>query len=128
MRELEMRQRVERFLRSRLRAMLLPATLGLGLAAGACDSDGLNVDDGGDPPAKHDAGSVATKYMAQSPDAGPGLPPVTPDYMAQMSDAATSPADTGMVLRYMAQMPADATPDLDRNVALYMAQLPLPRS
>jgi len=89
MREQEMRQRIEQFLQSRLRAMVLPATLGLGLALGACNSDGLSNDDGGDQPAKTDSGTVGMKYMAQLPDAGP---------------------------------------DSDRMVALYMAQLPLPRS
>ena len=108
MREQEMRQRVERFLQTRLRKMLLPATLGLGLAVGACNSDGLNADDGGDQAVKNDSGTVGMKYSAQIPDAGPDLP--------------------GIALRYMAQMPADAAPDSERMVALYMAQLPLPRS
>ena len=119
MREQEMRQRVERFLQTRLRSMLLPATLGLGLAVGACNSDALSADDGGDPAAKHDSGSVAAKYMTPIPDAGPELPVATPDYMAQM------PADSGPALRYMAQMPRDAAQELDdRNAAIYMAQLP----
>jgi hypothetical protein len=119
MREREMRQRVERFLQARLRNMLLPATLGLGLAVGACNSDPLSVDDGGNQDTKQDSGSVTTKYMAQIPDAGPELPVAMPDYMAQM------PPDSGPVLRYMAQMPPDAAPDLG-PVAVYMA--PLPRS
>jgi len=118
MREREMRQRVERFLQTRLRSMLLPATLGLGLAVGACNSDPLSADDGGNQDAKQDSGSVTTKYMAQIPDAGPELPLAMPDYMAQM------PPDSGPVLRYMAQMPPDAAPDSGRSVALYMAQLP----
>jgi len=118
MREREMRQRVEHFLQTRLRSMLLPATLGLGLAVGACNSDPLSADDGGDQTAKKDSGSVVTRYMAQMPDAGPELPAATPDYMAQM------PADSGPVLRYMAQMPADAAPDLGRSVAVYSAPLP----
>jgi len=124
MREREMRQRVERFLQTRLRSMLLPATLGLGLAVGACNSDALSADDGGndggDPSAKQDSGSVVAKYMAQLPDAGP-VP--TPDYMAQMPDASIK-LDTGMVLRYMAQMPADAS----QVVAVYSAPVPATRS
>ena len=120
MREQEMRLRVERFLQTRLRSMLLPATLGLGLAVGACNSDGLSADDGGNPTTKQDSGSVATKYMAQIPDAGPELPAAQPDYMAEI------PRDSGPVLRYMAQMPADAAPDLERGVTVYSA--PLPRS
>ena len=104
MREREMRQRVERFFQTRLRSMLLPATLGLGLAVGACNSDGLSVDDGGNQATKKDTGSPAMKYMAQIPDAGPDLPTITPLYMAQVS--------------------TDAAPDTDRMVAVYMAQLP----
>ncbi|HEX7501492.1 MAG TPA: hypothetical protein VF524_14510, partial [Polyangia bacterium] len=68
MREREMRERVERFLQIRLRNMLLPATLGLGLAVGACNTDPLNTDDGGDQIAKKDSGSdsgsTVVKYMA----------------------------------------------------------------
>lgn len=119
MREREMRQRVERFLQTRLRSMLLPATLGLGLAVGACNSDGLNVDDGGDQAVNKDSGSPAMKYMAQIPEAGPELPAITPLYMAQVSDA-------GVAVRYMAQQPADAAPDANQVVAVYSA--PLPRS
>ena len=120
MREREMRQRVERFLQTRLRSMLLPATLGLGLAVGACNSDPLSADDGGGETVKQDSGSVGTKYMAQIPDAGPDLPRATPDYMAQM------PPDSGPgpVLLYMALMPADAASDLGLIVARYGSQVP----
>jgi hypothetical protein len=129
MREREMRERVERFLQTRLRNMLLPATLGLGLAVGACDTAPLDTSDGGDQIVKKDSGSVGMKYMAQIPDAGPDLPAVTPDYMAQMQpDANSALPDSGFALRYMAQQPADAAPDTSRMVALYMAQLPVPRS
>ena len=116
MREREMRLRVERFLQTRLRSMLMPATLGLGLALGGCASDGLNADDGGDPIAKQDAsntdsGSVSVKYMAQQPDAGVG--PIA---------VYSAPApDSGMAVRYMAQQP-DA--DSGGAVAVYLAQLP----
>jgi hypothetical protein len=109
MREREMRQRVERFLQARLRSMLLPATLGLGLAVGGCNSDGPSADDGGDKTVNEDAGSVAPMYLAQIPDAGPDLPMPVPFYGA-------------VTLR------SDAAPDLNRVVALYMAQLPVPRS
>ncbi len=90
MREREMRERVERFLRTRLRNVLLPAALGLGLTVGACNTDGLDASDAGDASAKSDSGTVTTRYMAQQP--------------------------------------ADAAPDTSRIVALYMAQLPVPRS
>jgi hypothetical protein len=144
MREREMRQRIESFLQSRLRKMLAPATIGLGLAMTACPSSGLDPNDDAGALVKKDAGpdqGSAMKYMAQVPDAGLEAPQPQPDYMAQMPDAKpdTSPVlrymaqmpdaspDNTPVLRYMAQMP-DASPDLDRNVALYMAQLPVSRS
>jgi hypothetical protein len=133
-----MRLRVERFLQSRLRRMLMPATMGLGLALGGCTSDGLSADDGGDKKdTAADTGTV-TKYMAQLPDAGPDLqivplyavaiprdagpelPVAQPDYMAQMPDS-------GMVVRYMAVMP-DAGKDLGEMVAMYMAQIPDPQT
>jgi hypothetical protein len=134
MRERDMRLRVERFMQTRLRNMLMPATLGLGLALGGCAGDGLSADDGGDKKdVAADTGTVA-KYMAQAPDtapppvpmygvvapkdAGPELPVAQPDYMAQVPDS-------GMVVRYMAVMP-DAGPDLGM-VALYLAQVPNPQ-
>ncbi len=132
MREREMRQRVERFLQSRLRNMLLPATLGLGLglAVGACDSDALDASDGGGQTAKQDSASADTQaapdsqFTGQS-DAGTAVAM----YMAQLSDAsAAALPDTGLAVRYMAQIPADAAPELGRSVAIYMAQLPVPRS
>jgi hypothetical protein len=131
MREREMRQRVERFLQSRLRNMLLPATLGLGLglAVGACDSDALDASDGGGQTAKQDSASADKQAAPDSQltgqsDAGTAVAM----YMAQLSDASAALPDTGLAVRYMAQMPADAAPDLGRNVAIYMAQLPVPRS
>jgi hypothetical protein len=157
MREREMRQRIERFLQTRLRRMLAPATIGIGLAMTGCPSSDINTtDDGGalvnkdsgtdlgmvavysapapdasGTPANKDSGSplppvptsdagtdqLVTKYLAPVPDAGREASMPQPDYMAQMPDS-------GPVLRYMAQMP-DAAPDLGRNVAIYMAQLPL---
>jgi hypothetical protein len=39
MREQEMRMRVFRFLRVRMRNMIVPATIGIGIAAGACGSN-----------------------------------------------------------------------------------------
>lgn len=140
MREQDMRQRVQRFLQARLRNMLAPATIGLGLAMTACPSSGLDANDDGGAlvnkdgapdqqiavlymaPAPQDgaADQVATKYLAPVPDAGRETGMAQPDYMAQLPDAAP---DAGPVLRYMAQMP-DAAPDTGRMVALYMAQLP----
>jgi hypothetical protein len=98
-----MRLRVERFLQTRLRSMLMPATLGLGLALGGCNSDALNTDDGGNQTVKKDAsntdtGSVSTKYMAQLPDSGTAV-----RYMAQQPDAG------GAVAVYLAQVPPENT-------------------
>jgi hypothetical protein len=103
-----MRQRVEGFLKTRLRSMLIPATLGLGLALSACDSDALNADDGGDPSAQKDSGTV-TKYMAQIPDAA--------------AELSADTRDSGLAVRYSAQM-LDARGDLPGAVAVYTAQMP----
>jgi len=139
MRELDMRQRVEHFLQTRLRSMLAPATLGLGLAMTGCPSSGLDAADDGGALVNKDAGAdqgPVLKYMAQMPDAGLEVSLPQPDYMAQMPDAqqatpiysAPAPdAGPGPVLRYMAQMP-DASPDGREFIPLYMAQLPVGRS
>jgi hypothetical protein len=141
MRELEMRQRVERFLQSRLAKMLMPATLGLGLAVGGCGSntleagqdsavvleagsaDGPSADKQIPPDAKlndlgpeHDAGSINVKYMAQMPDAASDIGGAIALYMAPAPDS-------GAVMRYMAPQPVDAG-NADRAVALYMAPTP----
>jgi hypothetical protein len=110
MQERDMRRRVDHFLRTRLRSMVMPATLGLGLALGGCNSDGLSTDDGGDAVVKKDAGNADNGAVAI--------------YSAVVPDAAPN-ADTGIAVRYMAQMP-DAAPDLGM-VALYLAQIPTPR-
>jgi hypothetical protein len=120
MRERDMRARVERFIQTRLRSMLMPATLGLGMALAGCNGDGLEVDDGGDPIVnkdaadKPDAGAVM-KYLAPIPDAAPDLSGAAPEYIAP-----TPRPDSGPALRYMAQMP-DADPIA---VPLYNAPMP----
>ncbi len=163
MREREMRQRVERFLQSRLRNMLMPATLGLGLALGGCSSNAtMQAVDAGTPTANKDAGSPSANKDAGMPDshagpdtqiadgnqagpdagavdaqtaidagitdAGQGNQDVLPvaKYMAPMLDAAADLRDSGMILRYAAPIARDAAPDI-HVVALYMAQLPIPR-
>jgi hypothetical protein len=118
-----MRLRVERFIQTRLRSMLMPATLGLGMALSGCNSDGLNADDGGDPIVKKDAADnkdtgMVTKYMAMIPDAASELPIAAPEYIAPIVKQ-----DAGIAVRYMAQMP-DASPDLGGMVAVYTAQMP----
>ena len=112
MREQDMRLRIERFMKARLRNMLMPATLGLGLALGGCPGGGMDADDGGDPGTKHDAaastdtGGVGMKYIAQIPDAGPEVPIAVPEYIAPIIKE-----DAGIAVRYMAQIPADAGPE-----------------
>lgn len=154
MREQDMRERVQRFLQTRLRTMLAPATLGLGLSGlvlttTGCPSDGLDANDDGGALVKKDVApdqQMVALYMAPlPPDSGilqgdggrdqvatKYLAPIPdaglemqPEYMAPMPDA--SQGDLGSVMRYMAPMP-DAAPDNGRVIALYMAQLPLPRS
>lgn len=123
MRERDMRLRVERFLQCRLRNMLMPATMGLGLALGGCASDALSADDGGD---QKDVGAVtdtgpSTKYSAPTTDAS--VPPPVALYSVVMpKDAGAELRDSGMVLRYQAVIP-DAAPDLDDSVAIYMAPM-----
>ena len=127
MREKEMRRRVECFLQTRLRRMLAPATLGLGLAMTGCPSVGPSgMDDAsglvsGDASGA-DAHQVAPMYMASIPDAAREASIPQPAYMAPVPDAA---AELPMPQAdYMAQMPVpDAAPD-ERAVALYMAQTP----
>lgn len=138
MRERDMRARVERFIQTRLRSMLMPATLGLGMALSGCNGDGLEVDDGGDPIVNKDAADkqdagTAMKYIAPIPDAAPDLSGPTPEYIAPIPDAApdlanfqpdyiapTPRPDSGIAVRYMAQMP-DADPVA---VPLYNAPMP----
>ena len=122
MRERDMRLRVERFIQTRLRSMLMPATLGLGMALAGCSGDGLSTDDGGEPIAKQDADSkqdsMATpKYIAPMPDAGPDLSGPAPEYIAPIRQ------DGGIAVRYMAQM-QDGSRDPGPMVAVYTAQMP----
>jgi hypothetical protein len=125
-----MRQRVERFLQTRLRSMLMPATLGLGLALGGCGSTAMTSGE--------DSGSTTQKDVATAdqqlppdtniseaggdtwaprPDAGADSGGAIALYMAQLPDS-------GAVMRYMAQQPPDAAPDIGHGVVIYMAIFP----
>ncbi len=71
MREQEMRQRVFQFLKARMRNMLMPATLGLGLAVGGCSQSTALKDS---PDSANDTSATDTAmpipiYMVVSPDA-----------------------------------------------------------
>jgi hypothetical protein len=112
--------------------MVMPATLGLGLALAGCDSDALDTSDDGGETAKKDAGSADQQLppdskFADASGSGADIGGAVMMYMAQMADAGTVLPDSGMVLRYMAQQPKDAGEDLGRFPTLYMAQLPVPR-
>lgn len=118
MREREMRQRVESFLQTRLRAMLMPATLGVGLAIGGCGSNTLNSDDGGKSDVQaasdgklSDASGAVALYMAAMPDAA-------------SDSSGTQTSDAGLVVRYGAPTTSDAGTDASAIVVLYMAQMP----
>jgi hypothetical protein len=125
MREREMHERVQQFLKVRMRAMVLPATLGLSLALAGCPSDGQETsEDGGNPALKQDGGTIAPVYSAAMPDAGKTDAQIT-KYMAPLPDAGINPEymaqlpDAGAAMKYMAQLP-----DAGGAVALYMAQSP----
>lgn len=143
MREQEMRECIGQFLKARMRNMLLPATLGLGLAVSGCEKEASeSTNDGG--PSLVEAGipgPIAPDFMAQMPDAssaaqGPETGAVAlymapmPDAQAIMPDAQTLRPDSQaprpdaqlldakLVTKYVAQLPdATVTPE-------YMAQMP----
>ena len=123
MREQEMRRRIEGFLRARVRTMVAPAALGLGLALSGCNGDALSSNDDASADAHAgaaaDTAAPAVKYMAQLPDAGPELPQPQPDYMAVMPDA-------GIFVRYGSPNVSDGGRDFV-SVPMYFAQLPTSR-
>jgi hypothetical protein len=141
MREQEMRECVGHFLKARMRAMLLPATLGLGLAVAGCDKEALETTDDSGTISQVEAGAgashsdtrmdspmVTPEYMAQMPDAGVA----TALYMAQMPDTGVltkymaQMPDTGVLTKYMAQMPDAREVGIPEMVLRYMAPLPKP--
>lgn len=79
MREQEMRQRVFQFLKARMRNMLMPATLGIGLAVGGCSQSNALKDS---PDSAHDTSATDTAkeslpiplYMVLSPDSNFPVP------------------------------------------------------
>jgi hypothetical protein len=116
MREQDMRQRVQRFLQTRLRSMLAPATIGLGLAMTACPSDGSNSQNDGSALVRKDAEpdqQVATLYMGPLPrdaQSANGEDTAAPDAAAP-DTAAPGGNDSGpdqVVALYIAPLPRDA--------------------
>jgi hypothetical protein len=93
MREQEMRTRALRFLKAQMRNMIMPATVGIGLAVGAC-SDPKSLYMG---PMPNDAGhdAIANEQDARtSPDVSPGPDAVSlDDVLGQDSRDAPSGTD-----------------------------------
>ncbi len=127
MRERDMRDRVQNFLRATMRNVVMPASMGLGLALAGCGGSDEPVSkymgpmpdaSGGDVPIQAD-GPIA-KYMGPMPDGGldgaEGLDAAsinpTPLYMAVQPDG-------GAIGKYMGPMPSDAGP-----APMYMAVQP----
>jgi hypothetical protein len=96
MREQEMRLRVFRFLKARMRNMIMPATIGIGLAVGGCSDS--------------NDGTVVRYAAPVMPDASPDLNPDVAGSWVLNLDVG---ADDGASAR---DLPADArdelTPDL----------------
>ena len=112
MREHEMRMRVFRFLKARMRNMIMPATMGIGLAVGACKTEGLVIQDAqahkdavaipiysavfpdssvsteGDVPRADSAAPRPDLLAADTADAGGGLPVDAPLYSVSFPDVA----------------------------------------
>lgn len=68
MREQEMRERVFKFLKARMRNMIMPATVGLGLAVGGCSSGDGEVKSLYMGPIPSDASSAQSDATAQGND------------------------------------------------------------
>jgi len=110
MREQEMRMRVFQFLKARMRNMLMPATLGLGLAVGGCSNS-------------------AAVYSSPMPDASDTNPPIpiygifSDAWPAYQPDVLPDGSSTGPDADAPPQQPADTAVDgrdgaADESVAL----------
>ena len=128
MREQEMRLRVFRFLKARMRNMIMPATVGIGLAVGGCAKEGGLAgpfQDSG-PSAKTDV-QVIPIYSVVFPDSGPEAQPdgLGPDSAVPGPDLAAP--DTREV-----QVAADLAPDngndgLGRDTPIYGVDMTPPK-
>ena len=114
MREYEMRMRVFGFLKARMRNMIMPATVGIGLAVGGCAKEGSLQSNSSD--AARDVTAVPV-YSVVFPDSGPEVQPdgPGPDGPAPGHDLAV--ADTPEV-----QANADVAADLARDVVAAVDQ------
>jgi hypothetical protein len=143
-----MRRRVEQFLQTRLRRMLAPATLGLGLAMTGCPSSALDATEDAGALVKKDGGAdfggPVAVYSAPAPDAGgpvanqdAGTSPVVPDvgvtpvkkdsgadFGGPVAVYSAPAPDAGPVAtKYLAPVP-DASREAPLPMPEYMAPLP----
>jgi hypothetical protein len=128
MREQEMRRRVFRFLKARMRNMIMPATVGLGFAVGGCASEGNTSLESG--PVQDSAASDVPVYSAPIPDgslpwadsgaagqdASSGTPNAKSDAIANLPPDAIN-SDAASVDSSQAGV-ADVAPSLDQRVAI----------
>jgi len=125
MREQEMRQRVFQFLKIRMRNMLMPATLGIGLAVGGC-SQSTSLKDAPDSATAMDAAKESLPvpiYMVVPPDAnfpapdGQGPNPEKTDAIADLANGGLPEATPVYGSRDAIGLP-DAAQKPDQAVAL----------
>jgi hypothetical protein len=130
MREQEMRMRVFQFLKVRMRNMLMPATLGIGLAVGGCSQSTALKDS---PDSANDTSATDTAmpvpiYMVVSPDAnflvsdGPGPNPEKTDAIADLANGGLPEASPVYGIRDAIGLP-DSVSQPDQAVALDGAAL-----
>jgi hypothetical protein len=135
MKERDVRQRIESFLKRTAREVVVPASVGIGLALSGCDRTGMKI--GGDAAADmsrsaRDAGSAADAAvvnhpdMASQPDARqPDLPFIAPPYMAVFQPDARVAAlpDVGADLNAPDASADVAGPEAGRDAARDMQQV-----
>jgi hypothetical protein len=116
MREQEMRMRVFRFLKARMRNMIMPATVGIGLAMGGCTKEGA-LAEAKDAATLHADVLGPDSQATLGPDSqapGPDQAAPGPDQAAPGPDQAAPGPDLPGV-EPDAQILADAPPDLARE-------------
>ncbi len=121
MKEKQIRDRIQGFLKRTARTVVVPASVGLGLSVGACDGTSLRgrpADAAGDL-SSSDAAVVSPDTADARPDLQPidGAPDARPD---AQSDMAIPPPP------YMVPPIPDAGPDLPAIMPPYMAPSPSP--
>jgi len=101
MKEKEVRERIERFLKRTAQALVVPATVGLGASLASCEHHSMQGTRG-------DAATGAASPDARQPDAALGLdvPPVALPYLVILDLP-----DSGPDVESEAGLPSDAGPD-----------------